>query len=148
MGTSVTEDGERLRRMACLTAGLAGLAALGAGMASGGPDAAGAAVGGLIGLASLVWLDWMARRAVRAGGVPVSAPGVVAVAGARYAVVAAVLGLVTASGAIGIGWLLVGVTALPVAAVVEGLRANEPEASRGGTTVTHGGTQGDNQHGG
>jgi hypothetical protein len=101
-------------------------------MASGGPDAAGAGLGGLIGLASLLWLDSMVRRVVRAGGVPVSAPGVVAVAGARYAVVAAVLGLVTASGAIGIGWLLVGLTALPVAAVVEGLRPNGPQVTDGG----------------
>jgi hypothetical protein len=137
METNVTEDGERLRRMARLTGGLAGAAALGAWWASGGPDAAGAAAGGLIALANLLWLEWVVRRAVRGleggGGVAVRAPGVVAAACARYAVVAAVLGLVTARGAIGVGWLLVGLTALPVAAVVEGLRAKDTEANRGGT---------------
>jgi hypothetical protein len=121
------EPGSLAGRVALFTAVVvAGMAA--AGMIGWGPgETAGIVAGGVISVTNFLWLSSTAGRALRSGMRHAEgSPGRVlfwVAGGARLGLVALVLGLAVASGWVGLGGLVVSLTALPVALVAEGLRA-------------------------
>jgi hypothetical protein len=134
--TATTEAGERAPmgdggdlagRVSGFTAALVSAMAVAAFLGWGASEAVGILTGGVISVANFLWLRVTAGRAVQAGmGRPEGGlrRAVFWVAsGARFGVVALSFGLVIVNGWVGLGGLLVSLTALPVILVAEGLRA-------------------------
>lgn len=123
----MSEDRELIRRVSGHTAGLVGLVAGAAWLLGGADEALGALAGGCIAIADFAWLAWSAGVAL-GGAAPTRRRRLrttlwVAASCARFGVVGLAIGLAAAQGWVGLAGFLAALTALPVTAVAEGLRA-------------------------
>ena len=121
------DGGDLAGRVSGFTAALVSAMAVAAFLGWGASEAVGILTGGVISVANFLWLRVTAGRAVQAG---MSRPGgglrravFWAASGTRFGVVALSFGLVIVNGWVGLGGLLVSLTALPVILVAEGLHA-------------------------
>jgi hypothetical protein len=121
------DGGDLAGRVSGFTAALVSAMAVAAFIGWGASEAVGILTGGVISVANFLWLRVTAGRAVQAG---MSRPDgglrravFWAASGARFGVVALSFGLVIVNGWVGLGGLLVSLTALPVILVAEGLHA-------------------------
>ena len=121
------DGGDLAGRVSGFTAALVSAMAVAAFLGWGASEAVGILTGGVISVANFLWLRVTAGRAVQAG---MSRPAgglrravFWAASGARLGVVALSFGLVIVNGWVGLGGLLVSLTALPVILVAEGLHA-------------------------
>ena len=122
------DGGDLAGRVSGFTAALVSAMAVAAVLGWGASEALGILTGGVISVANFLWLRVTAGRAVQAGLSRPDGGGLRravfwAASGARFGVVALSFGLAIANGWVGLGGLLVSLTALPVILVAEGLRA-------------------------
>ena len=121
------DGGDLAGRVSGFAAALVSAMAVAAFLGWGASEAVGILTGGVISVANFLWLRVTAGRALQAGmNRPVGGLRRAvfwAASGARLGVVALSFGLVVVNGWVGLGGLLVSLTALPVILVAEGLRA-------------------------